>query len=182
MMGCSQGDEECFENEKPSHEVEITRGFWMQQTEVTQAAYEVATKANPSRFRGDYLPVENVTWFQANQYCEAVGAHVPTEAQWEYAARGGSKVARFGPLDQIAWYLDNSSQETHRVATKAPNGWGLYDTLGNVWEWTSDWYDKYYFQFRAVKDPQAPYSPMGDRVVRGGAGGRRYSHNSRLGS
>jgi formylglycine-generating enzyme required for sulfatase activity len=160
-MGCSPGDAGCFDNETPPHEVEITRGFWMGQTEATQAAYEKLMKTNPSSFKGADRPVESVSWDQAKAFCEAAGLRLPTEAEWEYAARAGSKESRYGALDQVGWYGSNSKGQTQPVAAKSPNAWGLYDMLGNVWEWTADWYDKDYYNQKVAKDP--PGSEFADR-------------------
>lgn len=166
MMGCSPGDSECRDNEKPAHQVNITRGFWIGQAPVTQAAYERVTKTNPSHFHGSDLPVETVSWDEAKAYCEAVGMRLPTEAEWEYAARARSKEARYGPIDQIAWYSGNSNGQTHPVAGKAANAWGLYDMLGNVWEWCSDWFGEY--QSGAAENPTGPEN--GEyRLLRGGS-------------
>jgi hypothetical protein len=142
MMGCSPGDTECFDEEKPARQVSIAKGFWIGQTEVTQAAYQRVTGKNPSGFKGDRLPVETITWDEAKAYCVAIGGRMPTEAEWEYAARGGVTSARYGTLGDIAWYLENSGGKTHEVGQKQPNAFGLYDTLGNVWEWTADWYEE----------------------------------------
>jgi formylglycine-generating enzyme required for sulfatase activity len=142
MMGCSPEDDECREDEKPAREVTIYKGFWMGQTPVTQAAFEKVMGTNPSFFKGANRPVEQVTWDEAQAYCEKVGGRLPTEAEWEYAARGEEAGARYGELDKIAWYSKNSGGETHDVALKEPNNYGLYDMLGNVWEWTADWYEK----------------------------------------
>jgi formylglycine-generating enzyme required for sulfatase activity len=167
MMGCSPGDLECDGDEKPAHEVNISHGFWMGQTEVTERAYQsVSGRPNPSYFNGDDLPVERVTWEDAQSYCEAVGMRLPTEAEWEYAARAGNTAARYGNLADIAWYKANSSGKTHPVAHKSPNAWGLYDMLGNVWEWCSDWYDRY--PTGQQQDPTGPKSGT-QKVVRGGA-------------
>jgi hypothetical protein len=138
-MGCSLGDNECYA-EAPAHDVTITKGFWIGQTEVTQEAYLKVTASNSSGLKGVKLPVETISWYDADDYCRGVGGRLPTEAQWEYAARAGSTASRYGEIDQIAWYAKNSGDETHDVGQKAPNTWGLYDTLGNVWEWTEDWY------------------------------------------
>ena len=137
-MGCSRGDSECFHWEEPPHRVKIERGFWIGKTEVTQEAYQRVIGANPSRYLGAHRPVDQVGWTDARRYCEATGMRLPTEAEWEYAARGGSEQSRYGELDDIAWFDPNAGDQTHDVAQKAPNGFGLYDTLGNVWEWVED--------------------------------------------
>ena len=166
-MGCSPGDTQCDSDEIPAHQVTMTRGFWMGQTDVTQEAYQRVTGKNPSEFKGPKLPVESVTWDDAQSYCRVVGMRLPTEAEWEYAARAGSRGSRYGDLDQIAWYGANSGGKTHEVMQKQPNAWGLYDMLGNVWQWTADWYaDKY--PGNAETDPQGPASGR-NRVLRGGS-------------
>jgi formylglycine-generating enzyme required for sulfatase activity len=137
-MGCSRGDNQCWEDEKPTKQVHIAKGFWMSQTEVTQSAYQRVTGKNPSHFQGPNRPVEMVDWNHAKVYCEAAGMRLPKEAEWEYAARAGSKGPRYGNLDEIAWYAKNSGSQTHDVAQKKPNAWGLYDMLGNVFEWTQE--------------------------------------------
>jgi formylglycine-generating enzyme required for sulfatase activity len=143
QMGCSPNDSQCSQYEKPAHSVVISQGFWIGQTPVTQAAYKSVIGANPSHFIGDRLPVESVTWDEAQSYCEQVNMRLPSEAEWEYAARGGSKSARYGPIERIAWYRANSAHTTHPVALKNPNTYGLYDTLGNVDEWVADLYGLY---------------------------------------
>ncbi len=153
MMGCSPGDNECKGNEKPAHNVTITKGFWMGQTPVTQEAYQGVTGKNPSHFKGAKLPVETVNWNEAQSYCQAVGMRLPTDAEWEYAARAGSTASRYGDRDAIAWYSGNSGERTHEVAQKQPNAWGLYDMLGNVGQWASD-YD-------SVRLPDASVDPTG---------------------
>jgi formylglycine-generating enzyme required for sulfatase activity len=161
MMGCSPGDNECDDDETPAREVTIQKGFWIGQTPVTQAAFEKVMGTNPSRFKGANRPVESVNWDEARTYCEKVGGRLPTEAEWEYAARGGEPGARYGELDKIAWHLGNSGKETHDVALKDPNKYGLYDMLGNVWEWTADWYEK--DEFRALRGGSWNVNP---RVLR----------------
>ncbi len=141
MMGCSLGDKECYDDERPGRLVTITKGFWMKETEVTQAEYERAMGTNPSNFRGPNRPVENVDWNQAKAYCEREGGRLPTAAEWEYAARAGGTGPRYGDLDRIAWSSQNAKGETHDVRGLASNAWGLYDMLGNVREWTADDYD-----------------------------------------
>jgi formylglycine-generating enzyme len=140
VMGCSAGDRDCFAWEKPAHAAEIQKGFWIGQTEVTQQAYRRVMGANPSRYQGFRRPVDQVSWYDARRYCQAVGMRLPSEAEWEYAARGGTATSRYGALDAIAWHDGNSGDSTHDVGQKLPNAYGLYDTLGNVWEWVEDAY------------------------------------------
>jgi formylglycine-generating enzyme required for sulfatase activity len=131
-MGCSPGDRECRANENPQHGVTISQGFWIGQTEVTHQAFAKVTgdvvQADLSLF-----PVNDISWEHALGYCQAVGMRLPTEAEWEYSARAGTSSARYGPLDEIAWY----SAGSHQVAQKRPNGFGLYDMLGNVAEYAA---------------------------------------------
>jgi formylglycine-generating enzyme required for sulfatase activity/energy-coupling factor transporter ATP-binding protein EcfA2 len=178
-MGCSPGDGECSSDENPAHEVRITRGFWVGQTEVTQEAYRnVTRKSNPSVFKGAKRPVETISWNDAQSYCQRAGMRLPTEAEWEYAARAGSKQSRYGNLDQIAWHYGNSGSKTHDVAQKTANAWGLYDTLGNVWEWVADWHANEY-PLSNQTDPRGP-SSGNYRVLRGGSSflGSRYERVS----
>ena len=140
--------------------------FLLAKFTVTQALYAEIMDENPSTFKGEQLPVETVSWKDAVTFCnalsakerlelcysftgeaitfhtEANGYRLPTEAEWEYACKAGTTDIRYGELDAIAWYKDNSEKTTHNVGTKAPNTWGLYDMLGNVWEWCSDIYDE----------------------------------------
>jgi serine/threonine-protein kinase len=166
MMGCSTGDSECTDMEKPGHSVTITKGFWLGQTEVTQAAYQQVVGTNPSYVMGANLPVEQVSWDAAQAYCQAIGGRLPTEADWEYAARAENARGQHGDLDRIAWYNDNSGGRTHQVAQKETNAWGLYDMLGNVWEWTADWYGSY--APGSAVDPAGPASGQ-YRALRGGS-------------
>jgi formylglycine-generating enzyme required for sulfatase activity len=147
----------------PWHRVTLTKGYWIGRTEVTQAAYELVIGANPSHFKGDgNLPVEQVNWNEAKLYCETVNMRLPTEAEWEYAACGGDSSARYGPLDKVAWYDGNSGKTTHPVAQKQKNGYGLYDMLGNVYEWTADYYGEKYYTTNPPPDnwnnPRGPAS------------------------
>jgi formylglycine-generating enzyme required for sulfatase activity/energy-coupling factor transporter ATP-binding protein EcfA2 len=167
-MGCSPGDSDCFPDEKPTHDVKISKGFWLGQTDVTQAAWKRVMNIEPSHFKGDQLPVEQVSWDDAVKYCETIGGRLPTEAEWEYAARAGSTSARYGELDAIAWYDKNSGGTTHAVGSKQPNQFGLFDMLGNVYQWTADWYGETYYSPQAVTNPSGPASGQ-RRVVRGGS-------------
>jgi formylglycine-generating enzyme required for sulfatase activity len=168
QMGCFENDHEGFENEKPPHPITITKGFWLGQTPVTQAAYQRVMGNNPSHFHGEQLPIETVTWNQAKAFCEAVGGRLPTEAEWEYAARAGTTGARYGQLEGIAWYRENSGGKTQEVGQKQPNGWNLYDMMGNVWEWVGDWYDEKPYAESPSVDPSGPASGK-YRVLRGGS-------------
>ncbi len=180
QMGCSPGDKECDDSEKPPHQVAITKGFWLGQTEVTVGAYKrfaaATEKAMPRapNFNPDWShehePIVNVSWDDAQSYCVWAGGRLPTEAEWEYAARAGSTEARYGPLDKVAWYTANSRNRTHRVGEKRANGFGLCDMLGNVWEWVNDWYDEKYYQSSPSQDPAGPASGK-YRVLRGGSWG-----------
>jgi serine/threonine protein kinase len=137
-MGCSPGDTDCEDNENPPRPLTIASGFWLGRTEVTQAAFRRVMHSSPSQVKGDRLPVETVSWNDASDYCRAIGGRLPTEAEWEYAARAGSAGARYGTLGSIGWYRDNSGNSAHAAASKRPNAFGLYDMLGNVWEWVAD--------------------------------------------
>jgi len=184
-MGCSPGDSECVDWEKPSHQVTITKGFWIGQTPVTVGAYKRFASAtgqqmpdfprfNPN-WANENMPIVLVSWNDSHAYCQWAGGRLPMEAEWEYAARGGSTDARYGPIDEVAWYGNNSGGRTHNVAEKRSNGFGLYDTLGNVWEWVNDWYDANYYHSSPSSDPPGPGSGQ-VRVVRGGSWGNYARH------
>jgi len=178
------------------HTVTLTQGFWMSDHEVTQGEYQAVMGNNPSYFKGDLnRPVEQVSWDDAVLYCqklterERAGGQItaqqayrlPTEAEWEYAARAGTTGARYGELDTIAWWYGNAGNQTHPVKQKAANGWGLHDMIGNVWDWCSDWYGEY--PTGSVTDPRGPSSGS-VRVARGGswfdgAGGARSAYRGR---
>jgi len=190
-MGSPASEEGRFDAEA-QHTVTLTQGFWLSDHEVTQREYQAVIGDNPSSFKGDLnRPVELVTWNEAVEYCRkltererAAGRitgqqayRLPTEAEWEYAARAGTSGARHGELDAIAWWSGNSGNQTHPVKQKAANGWGLYDMIGNVWEWCSDWYGAY--PTGSVTDPAGPSSGS-DRVGRGGSWnyGDRYARSA----
>ncbi|UCF16180.1 MAG: SUMF1/EgtB/PvdO family nonheme iron enzyme, partial [Phycisphaerales bacterium] len=166
-----------YQNEHPQRKVTLTRGFWMAESEVTQAQYRAVMGGNPSDSRGDNLPVEMVSWHDAMEFCRKLSQRegrtytLPTEAQWEYAARAGTDTAYcFGDdasqLGEYAWYGSGISGR-HPVKTRKPNAFGLYDMHGNVWEWCLDWYRGSYEGLGHV-DPIGPRSGQ-SRVARGGA-------------
>jgi formylglycine-generating enzyme required for sulfatase activity len=149
QMGCSPGDTECMATEEPPHVVAVS-SFEILETEVTQAQYEAVMGSNPSYFSGCLeCPVELVSWHSARSFCEAIGGRLPSEAEWEYAARAGTTTRFYcgddsSCADGIAWHFFNASLETHPVGYKIPNAFGLYDMLGNVWEWVEDcWHEDY---------------------------------------
>jgi formylglycine-generating enzyme required for sulfatase activity len=168
MMGCSPGTVSCDDHEKPSHQVEISKGFWIGETPVTQEAYQRLMGWNPSGFEGPQRPVEKVSWDEASRFSEAAGVRLPTEAEWEYASRAESSEVRYGDVSEIAWHRDNSQKETHDVKSKRPNGWGLFDMLGNVEEWVADWFDESYYARSEIRDPAGPKNGI-SKVVRGGS-------------
>jgi len=184
-MGCSEGAKpvECSADEKPRHTVQITKAFEIGKTVVTQMQWQAVMGSNPSRYRGDPLPVEQVSFQDVQAFLDKLNARndgflyrLPTEAEWEYAARAGTadqfaganvadSLARRSPADDWAWY---NVEKTQPVATKRPNAWGLYDMRGNVAEWVQDWYDSKYYAKSPMTDPKGPDSSDGGRGVRGG--------------
>ena len=175
-MGCSTGDGGCSSDEKPPHPVTVS-SFKMLETEVTEGQYEAVMGDNPScdygAGGGADSPVECVDWNEAKAFCEAIGGRLPTEAEWEYSARGGTTTIyscgdSSSCLGGIAWYESNSDGHKHDVKGKDPNGYGLYDMTGNVWEWVEDWYHDSYDGAPAQGYP-AWTDPSGSaRVSRGG--------------
>ena len=169
-MGCSPGDSQCNDNEKPAHQVTISKAFQMGQTEVTREAFQRVIGGNASRFGyagdGNRLPAVGVDWSEANTYCERIGGRLPTEAEWEYAARGGDPSPSYGVLTDVAWFEDNSNRTPHEVGQKRPNAFALYDMLGNVEEWVSDLWGPY--SDGDSLDPKGP-AGRGYHFVRGGS-------------
>ncbi len=168
-MGCSPGDTQCSPDESPSHLVEVPKGFWLGQTEVTSIAYRRIIPSAALSATEDKLPVVNITWREAKAYCRAVGGRLPTEAEWEYSARGGGSGAYYGIPSKIAWYATNSNGERHPTGTKQPNAYGLYDMLGNVSEWVLDrYYQKYDIESAAIGDVEQPLASNASATLRGG--------------
>ncbi len=174
QMGSTNGEGD----EKPVHTVKISEGFFMGQTEVTQAQWKTVMGNNPSYFKDcAKCPVEQVSWEDAQQFIAKLNGQndgfkyrLPTEAEWEYAARSGMTGDYAGNLDSMAWYSANAGSKTHEVGTKQANAWGLYDMHGNVWEWCQDWYDgSYYAKSPSVNPTGATTGSY--RVLRGGGWG-----------
>ena len=178
QMGCGSEAERCADAEKPRHEVTISRSFYLGRHEVTQAQWELVMGENPSKFKGPRRPVDNVSWEDAREFIRRLNAReghrryrLPTEAEWEYAARAGTATAYSfrddkGQWGDYAWYDGNSGAETHPVGEKRPNAWGLFDMHGNVWEWAQDWKGPYTAE--PTTDPQGPETGE-RRVLRGGS-------------
>ncbi len=178
VMGCSGGERSCRTDALPPREVRISRPFYLSRTEVTAEAY---ARFDPSR-APSRLPAAGVCWSDARRFCEWAGGRLPTEAEWEYAARAGQEGPPRGPLDQAAWFVDNSVGRPRETGLKEPNAFGLYDMLGNVWEWTADIYAAGYYRTAPGVDPQGP-STGRERVVRGGSAtssGSYLSYSSRF--
>ena len=157
------------EREKPAHKVCLDP-FYLDTHETTQKEWKKYMPHNPSIWQGDDLPVEHITWQEAHDYCKMRGKRLPTEAEWEYAAKAGSTRENFwgdGINGDYAWYDANSSRRPHPVGTRKPNPWGLYDMMGSVWEWVSDWYELNYYKRSPVKNPQGPEKPASHHVIKG---------------
>jgi formylglycine-generating enzyme required for sulfatase activity len=159
-----------FNDERPKKNI-FLKPFFIDKYEVTQKDFSKIFKKHSSEFRGGSLPVDHVNWYQARDYCNESGKRLPTEAEWEKAARATtSELFYWGaePDDSFAWHWDNSKYKTHPVGEKKPNKYGLYDMSGNVWEWTADWYQENYYQGRSSSNPKSPFNGK-HRVLRGGS-------------
>ena len=178
QMGSPSSERVKNDDECPVHTVELD-GFWIGKYEVTQEQWQAVMGNNPSYFKGDNLPVEEVSGDDAMEFCKKLSEKtgktytLPSEAQWEYACRAGSKTRFcFGDygddLGEYAWYWDNSNKQTNPVGQKKPNDWGLYDMHGNVWEWCLDWYDDNYYSKSPSKNP-VNLQTSSYRVMRGGS-------------
>jgi formylglycine-generating enzyme required for sulfatase activity len=192
QMGSNNGNDD----EEPIHTVTV-KSFSMGKYEVTQKEWQEIMGSNPSYFMGETLPVESISWYEVIEYCNkrslkegftpvyrgsgdnitcdwsANGYRLPTEAEWEFAAKGGTKddyltyeYSGSNSADAVAWYIENSGRRTHPVGAKAANSLGIHDMTGNVWEWCWDWYGSYLSE--AQTDPRGPVSGV-DRVARGGS-------------
>jgi formylglycine-generating enzyme required for sulfatase activity len=169
VMGCSAGDTACRPDESPSHPVDIPDAFWIGQTEVTNAAYQRIVPSAKSAPAEAKLPVVGVSWKEARSFCAAVNGRLPTEAEWEYAARAGNVTAYYDVLSKIAWYEADSEGARHEVATKKPNAFGLYDTLGNASEWVADrYYNQYDLEAPPTGKVQLPLAGNASALTRGG--------------
>ena len=175
MGATSEQGSDALDGGKPAHSVTLD-GYYIGKYEVTQKLWKAVMGSNPSDFKGDNLPVENVSWDDVQEFLRKLNAmtgknyRLPTEAEWEFAARGGNssrgyKYSGSNSLGSVAWYYDNSGDRTHAVGTKSPNELGIYDMSGNVWEWCQDWYGSY--SSSSQRNPQGPNSGS-SRVFRGG--------------
>jgi len=184
------------DDEKPVHQVKINRDFWMSTCEITQAQWLALMGTDPSKYKGDKLPVEMVSWQDVNEFCRKLTERerktsrlpdgyvyrLPTEAEWEYAARGGNNSKGFmfpgsNDPEEVAWHHPGSMDQTHPVRTKIPNELGLYDMAGNVWEWCLDFYAPGYYSKSPKENPlNNDYGDKTYRVCRGGSWGLYPTH------
>ena len=144
--------------EQPAHRACVD-SFYLDTHEATQEQWFQWMNTRPSRLEGENLAVDHVKFREALLYCKKRGGRLPTEAEWEYAAKAGSDKENFwgdGINGDYAWYETNSARKPHPVGTKKPNPWGLYDMMGGVWEWVSDWYDPDYYKTSPVDNPKGP--------------------------
>ena len=171
VMGCSTGDPDCEDDEHPAHMVDIKSGFWLARTEATSGQYDKSSDGGKSAraAANENLPKTELSWAEAKAYCLSVGGRLPSEAEWEYAARAGTTVRYYDSLPTIAWFADNADEQLHPVGTKAPNAFGLHDMLGNVSEWVRD---RYYNKYDDASDATALEEPLAGNasgVARGGS-------------
>lgn len=185
-MGSAEDEVDRYEDEGPLHEVRITRGYWLGEAPVTQEQWDALHSTNPSRFRNDMRPVEQVNWYDCVEFCDRLNllqsgleTRLPTETEWEYACRGVRNASyhrerrasdiedSVSEIEKLGWFAGNSGGMTHDVKQRLPNGFGVYDMRGNVWEWCADWWvGRYSAQIQV--DPVGPKSGS-LRVVRGGS-------------
>ena len=176
MGATSEQGSDAYDNEYPVHSVTLS-DYYIGETEVTQELWEAVMGSKPSKFKGSQRPVVQVSWNDCQEFIKKLnqltGKHfrLPTEAEWEYAARGGDrsqgyKYSGSNTIGNVAWYDDNSNSQTHNVKTKSPNELGIYDMTGNVWEWCQDWCGSY--SSGSQTNPTGPSSGS-NRVLRGGS-------------
>ena len=186
-MGCGERETACGDDEKPRHQLRVN-GFWMGKYEVTQAQWQAVMWRNPSHFNGADRPVDSVSWNDAQEFLNELNAawansrspaqfRLPSEAEWEYAARAGTQTAySFGDdpaqLGDYAWFNGNSGNQTHSVGQLKPNAFGLYDMHGNVWEWVAD---TYHDNYNGAPTDGSAWGNLGDgkaKLLRGGSWNR----------
>jgi len=177
-MGCTSEQRDCRADEYPVHAVTLS-SFFIGKYEVTQEQWRAVMGNNPSSHWGcDRCPVAGIRWDDAQEFISKLNQltgkryRLPTEAEWEYAARGGNRSKGYeysgsNDIRLVAWYSDNSDTETHPVGRKRPNELGIYDMTGNVYEWCNDWYDEDYYKKSPKNNPQGPSNGT-RRVMRGG--------------
>lgn len=194
ILELPDGDSSLIVDELPAHHVKITRPFKLSRTEVTQGQWYALMQTRPGSAklwqRADWqnLPVVSVTWNDAQRFIKKLNQRektfsyrLPTEAEWEYAARAGNVQNRPFPVSELAvhaWFLDNSGDMQHPVATRQPNEWGLYDMLGNAWEWVADRYQPDTYSHHSLTDPQV--LKKGEKRVRRGGSYHCLSHMTRV--
>ncbi len=175
-MGCVDDKDGCMNDERPRHEVRL-KDYYIGKYPVTQKQWWSVMGVNPAFHEGENLPVEQVSWEEVQEFIKRLNVltgkkyRLPTEAEWEYAARGGArglgkKFSGHDYLYDVAWYDYNSFGLTQSVGAKEPNELGVYDMLGNVWEWVGDWYDRFYYKDSPLKNPAGPKYGA-ERVSRG---------------
>jgi formylglycine-generating enzyme required for sulfatase activity len=188
QMGCSAGDRDCEDDEKPAHQVRITRPFEIGKYEVTREQWGAVMRTTTGLVNGKH-PIGDISWNDIQQFMARLNARndgyryrLATEAEWEYAARAGTSGRYPGDLDAIAWHGDIRGR-SHPVGLKKPNAWGLYDMIGNVSEWVQDWYGATQYAVRGPQDDPGGQASGQERVVRGGSWGSadRYSRVSHRG-
>lgn len=179
-MGCTpEQSKYCIIDEQPAHQVKLS-SFYISKFEVTQEQYEAVMDSNPSTFENcPRCPVETISWSDARAFINKLNTQtgknyrLPTEAEWEYAARGGNKSKGYvfsgsNDVDEVAWLNDNSERKTHPVGLKKPNELGLYDMSGNVWEWCHDYYGPQYYKNSPLENPKGEITGQ-YRILRGGS-------------